>query len=86
MCVKLINVQTIIFNILRYLETVFRSQACINGSFLLTNDAHYGCSSKHHGVDLDRAVKLFGVISELENKTIQELVRTVYRYTEFTIN
>jgi len=58
----------------RYLETVFKSQACLNASFLLNNDAHYGCSSKHHGVNLDYASRLFGIISELDNNTIQELV------------
>lgn len=62
-------------NVFSYLETVFTSQACINASFLLANDKHYGCSSKHHGIDLDRAIRLFGIISELENNTIQELVR-----------
>lgn len=62
--------------LMTYLETVFKNQACINGSFLLDNDAHYGCSSKHHGIDFDRAIKLFGIISELENNTIQELIYT----------
>ncbi|XP_011257668.1 probable E3 ubiquitin-protein ligase HERC4 isoform X1 [Camponotus floridanus] len=62
--------------LMTYLETVFKSQACINASFLLDNDKHYGCSSKNHGVDLDRAIRLFGIISELENNTIQELIFT----------
>ncbi|XP_076666112.1 HECT and RLD domain containing E3 ubiquitin ligase 4 isoform X2 [Andrena cerasifolii] len=61
-------------DLMTYLETVFKSQACINGSFLLRNDAHYGCSSKHHGVDLDEAGRLFGIIRELDNTTIQELI------------
>jgi hypothetical protein len=62
----------------RYLETVFKSQACINASFLLT-DKHYGCSLKNHGIDIEHATKLFGIISELQNNTIQELVR----YTQY---
>lgn len=62
--------------LMTYLETVFKSQACINGSFLLSNDVHYGCSSKHHGVDLELASRLFGIISELSNSTIQELIFT----------
>ncbi|XP_011882075.1 PREDICTED: probable E3 ubiquitin-protein ligase HERC4 isoform X2 [Vollenhovia emeryi] len=60
--------------LMTYLETVFKSQACINSSFLLHNNAHYGCSSKHHGVDIDYAIRLFGIISELDNTTIQELI------------
>ncbi|XP_070528774.1 probable E3 ubiquitin-protein ligase HERC4 isoform X3 [Cardiocondyla obscurior] len=63
-------------DLLMYLETVFRSQACINASFLLNNDTHYGCSSKNHGVDIDNAIRLFGIISELDNNTIQELIFT----------
>ncbi|XP_024882774.1 probable E3 ubiquitin-protein ligase HERC4 isoform X1 [Temnothorax curvispinosus] len=62
--------------LMTYLETVFKSQACINASFLLSNDAHYGCSSKNHGIDIDYAIRLFGIISELDNNTIQELIFT----------
>ncbi|RLU20163.1 hypothetical protein DMN91_006770 [Ooceraea biroi] len=62
--------------LMTYIETVFRSQACINASFLLANDQHYGCSSKNHGIDIECAIKLFGIIAELENNTIQELIFT----------
>lgn len=62
--------------LMTYLETVFKSESCVTGSFLLNNDAHYGCSIKHHGVDLDRASRLFGIIRELDNNTIQELIFT----------
>ncbi|XP_033210790.1 probable E3 ubiquitin-protein ligase HERC4 isoform X2 [Belonocnema kinseyi] len=60
--------------LLTYLETVFRSLACINASFLLANDAHYGCSSKHHGVDITKANKLFDIISNFKNNTMTELI------------
>ncbi|XP_034946431.1 probable E3 ubiquitin-protein ligase HERC4 isoform X2 [Chelonus insularis] len=63
-------------DLMMYLETVFRSQACVNASFLLSNDAHYGCSSKHSGVDGELASRLFGIISDLHNNTIQELIFT----------
>ncbi|XP_046611167.1 probable E3 ubiquitin-protein ligase HERC4 isoform X2 [Neodiprion virginianus] len=63
-------------DLLTYLETVFSSQACLNASFLLDDDAHYGCSSKHHGVDLDKATKLFTTIADLDNNTIKELIFT----------
>lgn len=59
--------------------------SCVTGSFLLKNDAHYGCSSKHHGVDLDQASRLFGIIRELDNKTIQELVYKKYRFYEILL-
>ncbi|XP_012221196.1 probable E3 ubiquitin-protein ligase HERC4 isoform X2 [Linepithema humile] len=75
-CQKVSSGSQVNHDLMTYLETVFKSQASINGSFLLANDAHYGCSSKHHGVDIDDAIKLFGMISELENNTIQELIYT----------
>ncbi|XP_076173074.1 HECT and RLD domain containing E3 ubiquitin ligase 4 isoform X2 [Ptiloglossa arizonensis] len=63
-------------DLMMYLETVFKSEACINGSFLLNNDNHYGCSSKQHGLDLDQASRSFGIIRELDNNAIQELIFT----------
>ncbi|XP_012527820.1 probable E3 ubiquitin-protein ligase HERC4 isoform X2 [Monomorium pharaonis] len=75
-CQKILPGSPINHELMTYLETVFKSQACINASFLLSNEAHYGCSSKHHGVDFDYAIKLFGIISELDNNTIQELIFT----------
>ncbi|XP_011636945.1 probable E3 ubiquitin-protein ligase HERC4 isoform X1 [Pogonomyrmex barbatus] len=75
-CQKIPSGSPVNHELMTYLETVFKSQACINASFLVANNAHYGCSSKHHGVDLDIAIKLFGIISELDNDTIQELIFT----------
>ncbi|XP_015126576.1 probable E3 ubiquitin-protein ligase HERC4 isoform X2 [Diachasma alloeum] len=63
-------------DLMTYLETVFRSQACINASFLLEDDVHYGCSSKHSGVDVDKASRMFGLIAEVQSVTIQELIFT----------
>lgn len=62
--------------LMTYLETVFKSLSCVTGSFLLKNDARYGCSNKHHGMDINQASKLFGIIRELDNSTIQELIFT----------
>lgn len=57
-----------------YLETVFASMACINGSFLLPNNEHYGCNTKIPGTDLKKAEEAFAVISRIENTSIKELV------------
>ncbi|XP_026672960.1 probable E3 ubiquitin-protein ligase HERC4 isoform X2 [Ceratina calcarata] len=62
--------------LMTYLETVFRSAACMTGSFLLNNDGRYRCTNKHHGIDLDQASRLFGIIREMDNITIQELIFT----------
>ncbi|XP_043288767.1 probable E3 ubiquitin-protein ligase HERC4 isoform X2 [Venturia canescens] len=63
-------------DLMTYLETVFRSQACMNASFLIENDAHYTCSSKHHGVDTNKVIEIYGTISEFVNTTINELIYT----------
>lgn len=57
-----------------YLETVFGSIACVNGSFLAANNAHYGCNTKTPGVDLKRAEEAFTLISRFENTVIKELI------------
>ncbi|KAJ4427740.1 hypothetical protein ANN_25393 [Periplaneta americana] len=57
-----------------YLETVFNSLACVNCSFLLPDDEHYCCTSRHHGVSLPLAEKCFTSISRVENESIKELV------------
>ena len=57
-----------------YMETVFRSQAAINGSFLLSNDDHYCCTVKNHGVDLNKAENIFSEIARIENQSICDLV------------
>lgn len=61
---------------LSYLEIVFRSPACINGSFLLANEQHYYCTSRHHGVDLELAAKTFTAIARNENSSVKDLVKT----------
>ncbi|XP_044756595.1 probable E3 ubiquitin-protein ligase HERC4 isoform X2 [Coccinella septempunctata] len=57
-----------------YLEVVFKSLQCLNGSFLLSNNAHYWCTSKHHGVDMELAEKCFSLIGKYENDTIKEII------------
>lgn len=66
---------------LSYLEVVFKSLECLNGSFLLANNAHYGCTSKHHGIDMEMAEKCFSLIGKYENSTIKEIVSILNMYT-----
>ncbi|XP_060525182.1 probable E3 ubiquitin-protein ligase HERC4 isoform X2 [Cylas formicarius] len=60
--------------VLTFLETAFRSLACLNGSFLTENDKSYPCSSKHHGVDVEIAGKTFSLIGKIEKQSIRDLV------------
>lgn len=59
-----------------YLETVFGSLSCLNSSFLLRNDEHYCCTSKHHGVDIEEAESFFTGIGRLEHSTTKEVIAT----------
>ncbi|XP_013200731.1 probable E3 ubiquitin-protein ligase HERC4 [Amyelois transitella] len=61
-------------DLMAYLETAFGSLACINGSFLLPNNAHFGCNTKTPGVDLKQAEEAFSVISRYENSSIKDII------------
>lgn len=61
-------------DLMAYLETVFGSLACVNGSFLLANNEHFGCNTKIAGVDLKRAEEAFNLVSRFENTSIKELI------------
>lgn len=73
-CQILPSNSTVDQDLLAYLETVFKSLACINASFLLNGEEHYGCSSKRPGIDLNNAGEAFEYIAKIENDTIRELV------------
>ncbi|KAM3967385.1 HECT and RLD domain containing E3 ubiquitin ligase 4 [Aphomia sociella] len=57
-----------------YLETVFGSLACVNGSFLSANNAHFGCNKRVPGVDLKSVEEAFAIISRFENTSVKELI------------
>lgn len=61
-------------DILSFLETYFKSLSCLNGSFLLDNDRHYYCTSKHHGLDMNIAEEIFTFIGRIENGSVTDLV------------
>ncbi|CAH0763694.1 unnamed protein product [Diatraea saccharalis] len=61
-------------DLMAYLETVFGSIACVNGSFLLDNNGHFGCNTKTPGVDLKKAEQAFLIVSRYENTSIKELI------------
>ncbi|KAG8311112.1 putative E3 ubiquitin-protein ligase herc4 [Homalodisca vitripennis] len=62
-------------DLLTYLETVLSSWTCLNASFLLQNDAHYCCTSRHHGINLTEAGECFKAISRIEHESLKDLIR-----------
>ncbi|XP_021936482.1 probable E3 ubiquitin-protein ligase HERC4 isoform X2 [Zootermopsis nevadensis] len=73
-CEKASGSEMVDQDLMSCLETVFSSQACMNCSFLLPNDEHYCCTSRHHGVSLPLAEQCFSTIGRVENNSIKELI------------
>ncbi|XP_018331399.1 probable E3 ubiquitin-protein ligase HERC4 [Agrilus planipennis] len=61
-------------DMITYIETVFKSLSCLNGSFLIKSGDHYACSSKRHGVDLEEAEKTFSIIAKIDIQSIKDLI------------
>ncbi|XP_055628123.1 probable E3 ubiquitin-protein ligase HERC4 isoform X2 [Toxorhynchites rutilus septentrionalis] len=66
--------ETIDMDLISTVETVFKSLACINGSWLLPNDMHFCCTSKHPGVDVGAAEETFEHIRKIEHDTLKQLI------------
>ncbi|KRT83036.1 Regulator of chromosome condensation repeat containing protein [Oryctes borbonicus] len=73
-CSGIVANGTVDLELLGNVEIIFKSLSCLNGSFLLANDEHYYCTSKHHGIDVDLAEKTFNIIAKFENETLKNLV------------
>lgn len=56
------------------IETVFKSLACINGSFLTQTEKKLCCSKRNSGVDIAEAEKSFDFISKMENDSLKTIV------------
>jgi len=56
------------------MEQIFKSQACLNGSFLLAQDQHFGCSARNYGLDLTAAQLAFDNLRKVENQSIKQVV------------
>ncbi|XP_076250382.1 HECT and RLD domain containing E3 ubiquitin ligase 4 isoform X1 [Rhynchophorus ferrugineus] len=63
-------------DVLSFLETAFKSMACLNASFLMDDQKHYYCTSKHHGIDMQCAEETYDLIGKIENESIQNLIWT----------
>ena len=56
------------------IESIFKSQTCMNASFLLSNNRHLCCTSKHHGIDINNAIDAFEYIRKIENESLRQIV------------
>lgn len=60
--------------LLSTIEIVFKSLACFNASFLLDNNRHHCCSSKHHGVDIAQAEEAFDFVRKIAHDNLKTLI------------
>lgn len=67
-------------DLLTLVELIFKSQACLNGSFLLEDDQHFCCTSKHHGVNFTTAVSAFNYLRKVEHETLKTLVMATIKF------
>ncbi|XP_065086376.1 probable E3 ubiquitin-protein ligase HERC4 isoform X2 [Ochlerotatus camptorhynchus] len=66
--------ETVDIDLLTVVETVFRSLACFNGSWLLPNEQHFCCTSKHSGVNMEAVEESFECIRKIEHDTLKQLI------------
>lgn len=66
--------ETVDMDLISLVETVFKSLACFNASWLLSNDEHFCCTSKHPGVDIKAAEEAFEAIRKIEHDTLKQLI------------
>lgn len=73
-CASLSQQDTVDLDLMTLIETLFRSQACINASFLHENMGNLCCTSRYPGVNVGLAEQAFHIIQNLENESLKEVV------------
>lgn len=73
-CASIDKDEIVDLTLMSSIETLFKSLACINGSFLQENDVHVCCSSKNHGLNITDAEAAFGYIRKMENTSLKCVV------------
>ncbi|KAK2702704.1 hypothetical protein QYM36_018695 [Artemia franciscana] len=65
---------------LTFVESVFQSSSCLNGSFLKYK-SHYGCSSSNHGIRIEEVESTFNKLSLVQNDSIlNRVLKCVTQY------
>lgn len=73
-CASIDRNETVDLELMSSVEILFKSLACINGSFLSANDKHLCCSTRNPGVNIADAEQAFDFIRKMENNTLKEIV------------
>lgn len=73
-CANTKNEEAVDMELITAIEVVFKNLACFNASFLLDNNGHLCCTSKHHGVNLKYAEEAFEFVRKIENENLKTLI------------
>lgn len=74
-CAKLEPSEGVDIDVIATVETVFKSLACYNSSFLSRENNNFlPCTSKNHGVDLKCAEEAFDFIRKITNECLKSLI------------
>lgn len=84
-CASLSQQDTVDLDLMTVIETLFRSQACMNASFLHENMGNLCCTSRYPGVNVGLAEQAFHLIQNLENESLKEVVSESHAITFFDL-
>lgn len=73
-CANVKNDEIVDMELITSVEVVFKNLACFNASFLLDNNRHLCCTSRHHGVDIKEAETTFDFVRKIEHDNLKTLI------------
>lgn len=76
-CSQIAENESMDLDFMSVIEQIFKSLACMNGSFLAVGNAHLGCSSKNPGINIDQIENTFELIRKIENANLKQIVSEI---------
>lgn len=73
-CSKIMCDETIDLELMSQMEVVFKSQPCLNASFLATTTEIRCCSRKCSNVDVREAERAFDHVTQIEHDALRAIV------------
>lgn len=73
-CASINNGEGVDMELISCVEIVFKNLACFNASFLLDNNRHFCCTSRHHGVNIEEAEETFDFVRKIDHENLKTLI------------
>lgn len=74
-CSHIMSDETIDMELMSQMEIIFKSQPCLNGSFLATTTEIRSCSKKCSNVNIREAERAFDHVMQIEHDSLKAIVR-----------